>query len=322
MSLASIKKASVTSYVWSWLCVVVFLTGCQSPAPEADLAALASGGQHPRAYLEDVESRVLTSAITGRDYTISVALPLGYGDSTKTYPVLYAQDANGQFGTVVETARMLRIGPKQIPQLIIVGIGYPYGGRQYNAGPHRIIDMFPTLDYEWIEMAKPNWPEPIPSYEAGGAYEFLRFLREELFPLIEEEYRADPSDRAIYGHSGGGYFGLFSLFERDGAFQRAIVGSPPLWWDDFHMFELEESYAQSNRAFPARVFFSVGLEEEDEGYEKYKMVTALRQLTEILERRQYEGLEWQQHYFEDENHQSVVAPTISRGLRYIYGGMD
>ncbi|MCH8123900.1 MAG: hypothetical protein IH853_12360 [Bacteroidetes bacterium] len=113
MSLASIKKASVKSYVWLWLCAVVFLTGCQSPAPEADLAAIASGGQHPSAYLEDVESRVLTSAITGRDYTISVALPLGYGDSTKTYPVLYAQDANGQFGTVVETARILRIGPSK-----------------------------------------------------------------------------------------------------------------------------------------------------------------------------------------------------------------
>ena len=149
---------------------------------------------------------------------VSIALPLGYADSTKTYPVLYALDANGQFGTVVEAARMLRIGGGQIPQLVIVGIGYPYGGRQIYAGPHRIIDFFPTLEFEWIEEVKQGWPGPIPIYESGGAPEFLRFLREELFPLVEAEYRADPSDRAIYGHSGGGWFGLHALLDGDGAF--------------------------------------------------------------------------------------------------------
>jgi hypothetical protein len=255
---------------------------------------------------------------------VSIALPLGYADSTKTYPVLYALDANGQFGTVVEAARMLRIGGGQIPQLVIVGIGYPYGGRQIYAGPHRIIDFFPTLEFEWIEEVKQGWPGPIPIYESGGAPEFLRFLREELFPLVEAEYRADPSDRALYGHSGGGWFGLYALLEGDGAFQRVIAGSPSLWWDDRLMFEIEQAYAETSRSLPARVFFSVGEDEDQEvalapGTDCYCMVSNLQDFVGTVSNRKYEGLEWLHHVFEDENHQSVVAPTVSRGLRYIYG---
>ena len=42
-------------------------------------------------------------------------------------------------------------------------------------------------------------------------------------------------------------------------------------------------------------------------------------LVSVLEARRYEGLRWTAHMFEDENHNSVVPATISRGLRYIYG---
>jgi predicted alpha/beta superfamily hydrolase len=58
--------------------------------------------------LADTQSRNLTSAATGRTYQISVSLPENYATFTETYPVLYAVDANTQFGTVVETARRLR----------------------------------------------------------------------------------------------------------------------------------------------------------------------------------------------------------------------
>jgi hypothetical protein len=46
-------------------------------------------------FLEDVTSFDLRSQISGRDYSISVALPFGYADSSESYPVLFALDANG-----------------------------------------------------------------------------------------------------------------------------------------------------------------------------------------------------------------------------------
>ena len=297
--------------------LLVFLSGCEGPANQAVQNPATDA---PEPFLADVESRVVTSEVSGREYQISVALPQDYSDSTKTYPVLYALDANGQLGTVVETARLLRLGG-QLPQLLIVGIGYPVGGRQVNAGPHRIIDLFPTLIPEWIEAVKPNWPGPLPSYDSGKAPLFLRFLREELFPTIELEYRADPSDRALYGHSAGGWFGVYALLHGEGAFQRIIAGSPSLWWDNKMMFQLEEAIAEEGRTLSARIFLSVGDEEGDEafpGTDCFCMVSNLERLVEVFERRAYDGLVWRHHVFQGENHQSVVPPTISRGLRYIY----
>ena len=306
-----------------WLGLVMCLLGCRSSASEAGGASDRETAAIPEAFLADVESRVVTSAISGRMYQISVALPLGYADSTKAYPVLYAVDANGQFGTVVEAARILNNFDTQIPQLLIVGIGYPSGGRQIHAEQHRLFDLFATEDREFKEWHEGRFrPDlgPFDGYGGGGA-DFLRFVREELIPLIEAEYRADPSDRALYGHSAGGYFGLYALLEGEGTFQRVIAGSPSLFWDDRYFFRLEEFYAQTTRRLPARVFLSVGLEEHDQQRPEtdcFCMVRNLRRLIEILERRQYLGLEWQVHYFEDENHQSVVPATVSRGLRFIY----
>ena len=312
-----------------WLGLLVCLSGCRSSAEEAGGASGSDASTSPEAFLADVESRVMTSAISGRVYQISVALPFAYPDSTKNYPVLYAVDANGQFGTVVEAARLLNNYGTQIPQLLIVGIGYPSGGRQLHAAQHRVFDLFPTEDRdfkEWNEARALEHPDlgPHDGY-GGGSADFLRFVREELIPFIEAQYRADPSDRALYGQSAGGYFGLYALLEGEGTFQRVIAGSPSLFWDDGYFFRLEESYAQVTRQLPARVFLSVGLEEPDGDLSEticFCMVTNLRRLVETLERRQYEDLEWHVHYFEDENHQSVLPGTASRGLRFIYGALD
>ena len=102
-----------------------------------------------------------------------------------------------------------------------------------------------------------------------------------------------------------------------GLFQRFIIGSPALWWNNRVIFKSEESFAASGNVLPARVFFSVGLLEQRLA-PTYPMVTDLQAFTGTLKRRQYKGLEWEAHVFDDETHISVVPATISRGLRFIY----
>ena len=133
--------------------------------------------------------------------------------------------------------------------------------------------------------------------------------------MVESEYRADSMDRALYGHSFGGLFGAYTLFKSDGAFQRFIIGSPSLWWDDRTIFELESEYSASRNDLSARVFLSVGQLEPEE---PYRMVTNFQEFISILERRDYDGFDLEWWIFEDETHNSVIPPTISRGLRSIY----
>jgi predicted alpha/beta superfamily hydrolase len=300
-----------------WLCdsappVLLFLLLARAP--------LLLAQEVPPPALADTEARVMTSSVTGRTYQVTVALPRGYGESGKTYPVLYTVDANGQFGSVVEAARAMRF-EDLIPELIIVGIGYPVG-RPWNALSPRAVDLTPTRDQPWEEYERVTYPQfPAPE-GSGGAPGFLRFLTEELIPAIEAEYRTEQDDRALYGHSFGGLFGTYALLHGNGTFRKFIIGSPSYWWDHRVTFDMEEAHAATHDALPARVFFSVGILEEPEGDEElapYRMVSNLHDFEAVLAQRGYRGFEWTSVYFPEETHTSVIPATISRGLRYIYG---
>ena len=43
--------------------------------------------------------------------------------------------------------------------------------------------------------------------------------------MIETDYRADPADRTLLGHSLGANFALYTLFRQPDTFQRCVVAS-------------------------------------------------------------------------------------------------
>ena len=95
----------------------------------------------------------------------------------------------------------------QFPDTIVVGIGYPVeepleeGLQQW--GRLRARDLTPIVE-------EPN--ESGQSRQTGGAAEFLSFIQTELIPTIERDYRVDPANRVLAGHSFGGLFVLYVLF--------------------------------------------------------------------------------------------------------------
>lgn len=270
--------------------------------------------QYPEAVIPETHLRsVRSTVLDGKEYQISIALPYGYSESDETYPVLFVLDANGQFGTVTETVRALGLIEQSIPQVIVVGIGYPVGV-YWNAIALRSVDLTPTKDAAWEADTRVSWPPRFPRpVGSGGGPEFLRFIDEELIPFVEQEYRASPDDRAIYGFSQGGLFVLYALFHRPSLFQRYIAGSPSLWWDSEVTFRFEEAFSRGNSSLPVRLFLSVGTDERRE-----RMVEPLRRFVEQLEQRSYDGLDLRVHYFEGETHDSAVPGTISRGLRAVF----
>ena len=254
----------------------------------------APGQTSPPAYLAEVTSSVMKATATGRVYQISVALPSGYTRQHVPYPVLYAADANAEFGTLVETARTFA----EIPGLVIVGIGYPNPGVGF--------------DPAWVPRALDLTVAPNPSSPGtnGGAADFLQFIRNDLAPYVERTFNVS-GDRAWFGHSFGGLFGVYALFNNGGFFRKFIIGSPSLWQGHETLQTAEKSFAATGKPLPVKVFFSVGLLEGG-------MVDDLRAFIGRLEQRHYKGLDYQVHYFEDESHFSVIPATIGRGLRYIY----
>jgi len=278
-------------------------------APISDLDAKAAAkAPAQRPYLADVRSWTMTCQANRRAYQISVALPDGYDKGHAPYPVLYVTDANAEFGLAVETARLLASG-KDIPGLVIVGIGYPNPGQGFRAsGTPRTFDLTPTA------VAAKN---PGPARPSGGAPEFLRCLRSELVPRIEKDFNVSHEDRALAGHSFGGLFATYALFHNEGLFQRFLIASPSLWWDNHVTLSMEDAYAASTPSLPARVFLSVGaLEETTSGF---PMTSDMKAFGERLKARHYQGLEIETQIFDGDDHVSVVGAAFSHGLRAIYG---
>jgi hypothetical protein len=207
-----------------------------------------------------------------------------------------------------------------VPELVIVGVGYPVG-YFFDAVDDRALDLTVSADPEFREIwARVASGFPVPS-GTGGAPDFVRFLTDELVPLIEAEYRVDPQHRALFGHSFGGLFAFHALLHGRGAFQRFIIASPTLAWHNRVSFAHEAAYAAAHDSLHARAFFSVGLLESDAPPDEHPWggyITNLRDLVGVLERRSYEGFEWMVHFFEDETHNSVIPASVSKGLRYIY----
>ncbi|MES2253686.1 MAG: alpha/beta hydrolase-fold protein [Pseudomonadota bacterium] len=282
----------------------IALAGAPRAAPAPHAAA------PPRAYLTDVRSWVMTSGTGHRRYQISVALPDGYDTKHAPYPVLYVTDANAEFGLAVETARLLA-GGKDIPGLVIVGIGYPNPGQGFKAsGVPRTYDLTPT--------ALP--PKPGKTLRSGGAPEFLNFLRGALVPRIEKDFNVSPADRGLAGHSFGGLFATYALFHNDGLFARFLIASPSLWWDDHVALKMEDAYAASKKPLPAKIFLSVGALEEKTTH--LPMTSDMKAFGERLRARHYRGFQIDTRIFDGDDHISVVGAAFSHGLRAIYAAPE
>ena len=271
------------------LFIITFvLVGCTSPASD----------KKNEVTIPNTETQILHSSTNEQDYQIDVALPENYAsEASKTYPVIYVLDGNAWFGVTTTITRMLAFG-NELPDAIVVGIGYPTD-ETGEILVSREIDFTPT-------KIKDN---------TGGAGQFLSFLEKDLISFIENEYRTKDGDRTLVGKSHGGLFAFYALFQKPELFNRYIVMSPTLWWNDQVLFELEEEFANTHAELPVKLFLSVGDKEPEN---RYSMVSNLRELHEKLESRQYNGLEIEIIVMEGETHNSVTAGAISKGIISVF----
>jgi predicted alpha/beta superfamily hydrolase len=268
----------------------------------------------PPVTIPNSELRFLKSRLLGKEYKIQVALPTGYAESKETYPVLYVLDADLYFGTIAETTRNLAAGRKifsiEVPDMIVVGVGYPIE----TACSCYTWDMAKPSEY-WCARAKDltstedammeGWP-------SGGANDFMAFIRDDLKPLINSNYRANLEDSTIYGHSLGGLFALYVLFHRPDTFNRYIVLSPSLFCGKKVTLDYERRYAKGHAELPARLFLSVG------SLERPIDLQNLQEFVQILQKRNYKGLEWASYICEGENHITVSEAVIPRAILSVF----
>lgn len=267
----------------------------------------------PLASIPATQVRVLQSAVANQDYLISVALPFHYDEhSEKVWPVIYVLDANLYFGMVVEMVRAMNIRVpfcNELPDALIVGIGYPVTGSLadmlHQVMHLRLRDFMRVREEGGEQFIQEHFPIPNYPIVSGNAGPFLQFIQQELVPLIESDYRADPGDRTLLGHSWGGDFALYTLFQHPRLFQRYVVASFTPSVDD------EQNYAKHHDSLPVRLHLAMEDMTEEE-------VSNFKSFVTLLESRRYAGLTLTHQVIASNTHCAVVPPAFQAGLVAVF----
>lgn len=148
------------------------------------------------------------SRVVGRTYHIHVRLPPEYTDGDARYPVVYVLDGDSLF-PILAANHLFLTYDDDLPEVIVVGIAYGGFDPEVNRRGHDFSAPAPD--------AGPN---------QGGAPAFHRFLTQELIPVVEARYRADPDRRILFGQSRGGYLVLYSAYTDPDRFWGRIASNP------------------------------------------------------------------------------------------------
>jgi predicted alpha/beta superfamily hydrolase len=271
--------------------------------------------QNSEVSLISTEKRILHSKIVNQDFEIYISLPYQYFSSDTTYPVLFSLDANVKFGLMSNVINNLGMLTREIPEIIVVGIAYPTKDLADWAALRK-RDTTPTSDpaYDeyWASYLNNTSGRDDVVVQSGGADKFLAFIRDELIPFIESNYRVSSTDRALHGTSSGGLFTLYAMFQNPELFQRYFAGSPSINWDETYMYNLENEFADSHNDLPVRLFMCVG------GLETDYYINNIEKMTQLLRSRNYPNLELETLIFDNETHGSTGPASLCRGLRILY----
>ncbi len=231
------------------------------------------------------QSLTMTSKILNREVNVLVSVPDNYSTSSIHYPVLY--DLGGFYftfdcGTVGILSRTT-----DIPEMIVVGV--------------------PPVERGYV---------PTPFEERGenpeGADLSIKFLKEELIPFVEKNYRTN-AFRILYGHSVGGLFTMYTLFNYPDLFTAYVAGSPWFQTNDQYWLKNIEKMAKVRKLDDKFLFMTVGKGEADLTLDTFK------ELEKWMNNNPFSGLTWKSAWVEGD-HGSMVGRNIYDGLLFIFSG--
>lgn len=272
-----------------YVCLLVLLIMCTQPAARAQNAQPL-----PRVTIPGSEMRSLKSANTGRTYDLYIHVPgTNAQNREKKFPVLYVLDGQWDFKLLDSVCGGL-VYDKFVPEMIIVGITY--------SGDNPNYDALRVMDYSPVANSRvPN---------SGDGPKFLAFLKQELLPLIESNYRGDPSRRVLMGSSFGGLFTLYAMLTEPSLFSGYVSASPYVSYADNALFKQEAEYASKHKELPTRLFISVGGIED--------LTPPVKEFMKTITARGYKELKLETRVIEGERHAGNKPEAFNRGLRFVF----
>lgn len=260
----------------------------------------------PRYAMPATETWDITSP-GGEVYRIFVSKPADDSDAPEDgYPVLYVLDGNAYFGSFAQARWVSEYLP--IGKAIIVGVGYPgddaWDVRRLNDFTAALLDPPPR---QWRSLAQ---------YKSGARKQFLDFMIGTLRTEINRRYKTDPDRHSLFGHSLGGLFALYALYERPQAFHSIVAASPSMEWNAQGILDDERAFTTRVLAgkvtASSRLMVVVGDRDTDDDPEP------ARALIDRLDQLSGRGVRARLLRYPDEIHVTVPARSVTDVLRFAF----
>ncbi len=222
----------------------------------------------------------------------------------KRYPVLYLMDGESHFEMLSQfTDYLSRWDVNVIPQMIVVGI----------TNTKRTRDLTPTKSiinyFGKADTIADSWMKP-----SGGNEEFLQFIRQELIPYVETNYKTQPY-KIFAGHSFGGIASINCMLSHPGMFDAYIAISPSFWWDDEYVLKLADKNLKKTSVLNKMLFYSDASEGVKDSSSYH---TNLLKFDRLLKNKALKGLDYKYKYYPTETHMTEPIVAYYDALRFIY----
>lgn len=232
---------------------------------------------------------------------LNVYLPEGYQQNdTIKYPVIYLLDgsADEDFIHIVGLVQFNSFEwVNLVPKSIVVGIA--------------TIDRRRDFTFQsTITEDKKRFPT------AGNSDKFIAFIDKELQPFIENKYRTN-NTKTIIGQSFGGLLATEILLTKPHLFNKYIIISPSLWWNNGSLLNQDTTVLQNNPNQKTDIYIAVGKEGITPSQIPRVMEVDANLLTEKIKQLSIKNLNLFFDYLPQENHATIMHQAVSNAFRIL-----
>ncbi len=240
---------------------------------------------------------------SGTEHAVSVGLPVRHA-VMEAMPLIVCLDAPWTFGTVLDATRIMSMSG-EAPEAMVVGVGFA----EESMGEYlrqRARWLTPTP----FEPPLASGVKGVEAQDCGRAEVLHGFIRDQLLPSIEADHPI--GERWFVGHSFSALFGVRALLTEPSLFDKWLLASPSIWWDDRAILELEEQFAGAGNDLAADVFVSAGEHERESGF---SIVDDALGFVDALQGRGYPSLRATSAILAGDGHSNCIGNAVSKGLR-------
>ncbi|PLR39560.1 esterase [Chimaeribacter californicus] len=224
-------------------------------------------------------SQVETLSSGGGDYQVMTYVPEG-APPAAGWPVIYLLDGNATFPLAAGMMSADSCARCEMQPGVIVAVGYPGASR-------RDVDYRPATEQVTLESnpAGGTYPPGAP----GNAQAFYHFVETVLKPHIAAQWPINTHQQALFGHSYGGLFAVYTGLTHPQAFRHIYAASPSVWWNDRYLNKLAaQTLKQTSPVWPERMRLTVG--EFEQSLQQSEMTLPEKQRELLAKHRQQRAM--------------------------------